>query len=89
MGNGWLLVILCTIRLMLLVFLFFFLGYQVITIVVIDSGVTSWCNGFCGNNRACAVAIEFVLGIIKWSVMYKLLQEGCTHRIMNSDILII
>jgi hypothetical protein len=35
MGKGWLLVILCTVRLLFLVLLLFFLCYQDITIVVI------------------------------------------------------
>jgi hypothetical protein len=57
------LVILCVVRLSLLVLLFFFLCYQAITIVVIGSSTISYFNGFCGNNCACAVAIESVESI--------------------------
>jgi hypothetical protein len=72
MGKGWLLVILCDVKLLFLVFLLFFLCHQVIVIVFVESGSISYCNGFCGNNCDCAITIEYVVGIGTWNVTYKL-----------------
>jgi hypothetical protein len=66
----WFLFILCIVRMLLIIF--FFLFYQDITIVVIDLGAISYCNGFCGNNCTCAIPIESVVGIGTWNVMYKI-----------------
>jgi hypothetical protein len=72
MEKGWLLVIWCVFRFLFLVLLSSFLCYQAIAIVVIGSDAISYCNGFLGNNCACTVAIDSVVGIGTWSVMYKL-----------------